>query len=61
MGNKVELLRSFVYEMEGAGLLESGKAELLRKCLKDLDHALKVGDLKKVTKAVDQISRELIK
>jgi len=61
MGNKVQLLRSFLNEMEGAGLLESGKTELLRKYLKNLDHGLKTGDLKKVTKAVDQISKELIK
>lgn len=61
IGNKVQLIRSSIDEMEKAEQLESGKADLLRKYLKDLDRALRAKSLKKVQKAVDQIAREFMK
>jgi len=55
-----KLTHSLINELEKAGLLRSDKADLIKKHLKDLEHALSIKNLKKVEKAIDQISGDLI-
>lgn len=54
-----KLIRSLKNELEKAGLLRSDRSDL-SKHLRDLGHAFSTRNLKKVEKAINQISKDLV-
>lgn len=57
----VKALIAYLRAMKAAGGAESGQLEAAVEAVKDLDHALRVGDIRRVQKLVGTIAKLFVK
>ena len=54
-------LVAYLRQQENMGVIEEGQLENIEEAIRDLRHALKVEDMKRICASIDRISKEFLR